>query len=169
MDRVGVSPDAKTIMAGRASGDTDVCDGLEDEIRTSRDRPQRLSCLRHPREQVGWHRAWCARWICRHLDGNQNRSENQWILRSISQAIVAGVAGIGTINQPDAANQASDALRFSTNIHGSYFDILNARANAAVVRWLGQKERRMRNCIAVPVPARMFTNENWMIDLTGYQ
>ncbi|MGB7098274.1 MAG: hypothetical protein WBD95_05815 [Xanthobacteraceae bacterium] len=88
-------------------------------------------------------------------------------MSEVSQAVVAGVARIRTVNQLHAPNHVSNALRLGANEHGVYFDIFDARANTAMSRWLIQIKRGMRDGVAVLIPSGMFTNNNLMIDFAG--
>jgi hypothetical protein len=90
-------------------------------------------------------------------------------LCSVSQAVVTGVARVWTINQLNAADHAADALRFGADIYGVYFDIFDARTNAAVSRRLSQVKCWMRNGVAIPIPSGMFANDNGVIDLAGFR
>jgi hypothetical protein len=96
-----------------------------------------------------------------------NSPENQWISRGIAQTIVASIGRIGAIDQSNAAHQASDTLGLCANEHGAYFDIFDAHANLAMAGRLGQIERRMRDGLAVPVPASVLTNENGLAGRTS--
>ena len=88
----------------------------------------------------------------------------------VAQAVAARIALIGAINERNAANQTSDALRLGADVHVVYADIFDARANAAVARRLDvQIKRRRRDCIAVPVPTRVLADDNRMIGLADPQ
>ena len=88
-------------------------------------------------------------------------------MSDVSQAVAAGVARIRTVNQLNASNNVSNALQLGANVHGVYFNIFDARANAAMSRWRIQIKRRMRDGVAILVPSGMFTNNNLMIDFAG--
>ena len=77
------------------------------------------------------------------------------------------VACIRMINQLNASNHAADALQLGADEHGVDLDIFDAHANAAMPWRLIQKKRRMRDGVAIPVPSRMFTNDDLLIDFTG--
>ena len=138
---------------------------VKHQIVAGRNLARRLARRRQRGRDAGWRRARRAR--RRHRDDDRNRSQHRRILRAVAQRVVAGVAGIGTIDQLNAADQMPDALRLGADIHRMNFDVLDARAEAAVARRLVEIKRGMRYRGAIHVPSGMFANDDGMIGRSG--